>query len=275
MKITAKTKLCMVIGNPIEHSLSPQMHNAGYEALHLDAEYVYVAGRVKVDDMEDFIRGVRAMNIRGVSCTIPHKTVVIPYLDEIDEVAKKIGAVNTVVNESGRLVGYNTDWRGFLEPLEKLTALENKTVVLLGAGGAARAIAYAVTSRGAKLLISNRAIEIEMAHKLAEEFGGEVFSFEEIENVQGKIKSADVIVNATPVGLEGNYETLVPKQYITDKQVVFDIVYGHKTRLLEEAKEQGAQTIGGIEMLLYQGAVQFKLFTGHDAPVDSMRQALL
>ena len=269
MKITAKTKLCMVVGDPIGHSSSPKMHNAGYEALNISEEYVYVASKVSIENIEDFIKGVRAMNIRGVSCTIPHKVVVIPYLDEVDEVAKKIGAVNTIVNDSGKLIGYNTDWQGVLQPLEKVTELKNKTVVLLGAGGAARAISYAVTSKGAKLLVSD--MVTEKADELAKEFGGESFPLEGIEVIQ----SADIIINATPVGLTGGNDTLVPKQYITSKHVVFDIIYGHKTRLIEEAEQQGARTIGGIEMLLYQGVVQFKLFTGHDAPIDAMRKAII
>src|SRR5258708_1483752 len=128
MNITAKTKINIVIGDPVEHSLSPQIHNAGYKALHIDDQYVYVASRVGVKNIEDFIKGVRLMNINGVSCTIPHKIAVMPYLDHIEDIAKKIGAVNTIVNENGKLYGYNTDWLGILLPIEKLTNLQNKTV---------------------------------------------------------------------------------------------------------------------------------------------------
>ncbi len=268
MKIKGKTKICMVIGDPIEQSLSPQMHNAGYEALQIDDQYVYVACRVNSSDIENFIKGVRSMNIRGISCTMPHKIGVMPYLDEIDDIAKKIGAVNTIVNEHNKLIGYNTDWQGILTPLEKITNLENKTVGLIGAGGAARAVAYAVTSKKAKLTIYNRTLE--KAEELAQEFDGVAYSINEITTIQ----SADIIINTTSVGLHNKNEVLVPKEYITKNQIVFDIVYGAETQLLKDAKEQGAQTIAGIEMLLHQGAAQFKLYTEHDAPIEAMRKVL-
>jgi shikimate dehydrogenase len=269
MKITAKTKLCMVIGDPVEHSLSPQMHNAGYEALHIDDQYVYVACHVAVKNIEDFVKGVRSMQIRGVSCTIPHKIAVLAHLDQVDDIAKKIGAVNTIVNNNGELIGYNTDWLGILNPLEQLIKLQNKTVALIGAGGAARAVAYAVTSKGAHLAIYNRTLS--HAKDLAEEFNGKDFSLDEIGNAQ----SADIIINTTPVGLENKNETPIPKEFITNKHIVFDAVYGtHETQLVKDAKEKGAKTISGIEMLLYQGFAQFKLFTGHNAPVEAMRKAI-
>jgi len=270
MNITAKTKICMIIGDPVEHSLSPQMHNAGYEKLHIDDQYVYVACHVEVKNIEDFIKGIRVTNIRGVSCTIPHKIAVIPYLDHIDEVAKKIGAVNTIVNENGKLFGYNTDWLGVLDPIEKHINLQNKTVALIGAGGAARAAAYAVTSKGSKLIIYNRTIE--KAKEIAKEFEGEAYSLEKI----GNIESADIIINTTPIGLKQQTETPVPQKYISGKQLVFDAVYGiEETRLIKDAKEKGAKTISGIEMLFHQGFAQFKLFTGYDAPVDAMIKNVL
>ena|ERR1700722_18833202 len=270
MNITAQTKICMVIGDPVAHSLSPQMHNAGYRAVNIDDQYVYVASKVDVKNIENFIKGVRAMNIRGISCTIPHKIAVMPYLDKIDKTAKKIGAVNTIINDNRKLIGYNTDWLGIITPLEKITTIKNKTVALIGAGGAARAVAYAVTKKGAKLIIFNRTIE--KAVNLAKEFGGESGSL----NVIAKIKNADIIINTTSVGLENKNNTVTPKEYLNEKQIVFDIVYGNEeTKLITDAKEKGAKTIAGIEMLLYQGVEQFKLFTGHDAPVDVMKKVLL
>jgi len=269
MKITAQTKICMVIGDPVGHSLSPKMHNAGYEALGIDDQFVYIACLVKVKDIENFVKGVRAMKIRGVSCTIPHKMAVIPYLDDIDEVAKKIGSVNTIVNDNGRLIGYNTDWLGILTPLEKITKLNGKTVAIIGAGGAARAVSYAVTSTGAKLTIYNRTIE--KAKELAKEFGGVTFSLDELEN----IANADIIINTTSVGLINKNETILSKKLISKNQIIFDAVYGGETQLLKDAKEKGAQTIAGIEMLLHQGVEQFKLYTGHAAPIDVMRKVLL
>lgn len=267
--ITAKTKICMVIGDPIEHSLSPQLHNAGYKALHIENQFVYVACRVDVKNIKNFIKGVRAMNIHAISCTVPHKIAVMQHLDEIDMVAKKIGAVNTIVNENGKLKGYNTDWIGILAPLDKLTTLEGKKIAVIGAGGAARAATYAIARMGADISIYNRTFKTAKA--LAEEYGGKAFSLDEIE----KIKNAEIIINATSVGMEGKSKTPLPKEYITKNHIVFDIVYGKdETRLLQEAQVQGATIIKGTDMLLYQAMAQFKMFTGHDAPEEPMREAL-
>lgn len=271
MKISAKTKICMIIGDPVEHSLSPQMHNAAYEKLGIDNDYVYVACNIKVENMADFVKGIKAMHIRGVGCTVPHKIEVIKYLDNIDKIAEKIGAVNTIVNDNGVLKGYNTDWLGVVVPLEKMTSLKNKTVALIGAGGAARAVAFALTKRYAKLVIYNRTIE--KAQELAKEFNGEARSLDAIEEV----RNMDIIFNATSVGLHPNEnESPIASELITDKHIVFDAIYvPYETRLLREAKQQGARTIHGMEMLLQQGIEQFKLFTNLDAPQDSMRNVLL
>jgi shikimate dehydrogenase len=270
MNITAKTKICMVIGDPVEHSLGPQKYNTVYQKLGIDDEFVYVACRVKISDVADFIKGVRAMGIRGVSCTIPHKVEVMQYLDKIDPVAEKIGAVNTIVNDNGLLTGYNTDWLGAVIPLERVTPLKGKTVALLGAGGAARAIAYGVKERGAELTIYNRTPG--KAHELAEAVGAAAGSIDAL----GDIKGMDIIINATSVGMQPKQsETPIPKQYITAKQVVLDAVYTPvETRLLQEARQQGAQVIYGTEMLLHQGIAQFKFYTGRDVPEDMMRDVL-
>lgn len=270
MNITAKTEICMVIGDPVEHSLGPQKYNAVYQKMGIDNEFVYVACRVKISDVADFIKGVRAMGIRGVSCTIPHKVEVMKYLDKIDPVAAKIGAVNTIVNDDGVLTGYNTDWLGAVIPLERVTPLKGKTVALLGAGGAARAIAYGVKARGAKLTIYNRSPE--KAQELAVAVGAKASSFDSL----GNIVKANIVINATSVGMQPNEaETPLDKQYITAEQVVLDAVYvPYETRLLREARQQGAQVIHGTEMLLHQGIAQFKLYTGRDVPEDVMRDAL-
>jgi shikimate dehydrogenase len=270
MNITSKTKICMVIGDPIEHSLGPQKYNDIYQRLGIDDQFVYVACRVKISDVADFIKGVRAMGIRGVSCTIPHKVEVMKYLDKIDPVAGKIGAVNTIVNDDGFLTGYNTDWTGAVIPLERVTPLKGKTVALIGAGGAARAIAYGVSERGAKLVIYNRTPE--KANELAEAVGASSGSLDNLDDIKGM----DIIINATSVGMQpNNDETPLPKQYITAKHVVLDAVYTpYETRLLRESAQQGAKVIHGTEMLLHQGLDQFKLYTGHEVPEDMMRQVL-
>lgn len=271
MKISGKTKLCIIIGDPVEHSLSPAMHNAGYEALDIDDQFVFTACRISAEDLQTVMQAVRTLHIRGISCTVPHKEEVLPYLDAIDPIAQTIGAVNTVINDGGVLTGYNTDWLGTVTPLEMLAPIKGKTVALIGAGGAARAIAYGVTSKGAKLTIYNRTLET--AQKLAHEFGGEAFSVQEIE----QIKDADIILNATTIGMhpqEG--ESPVPTEHISSKHIVFDAVYSpYNTSLLRDAKAKGAQVIHGTEMLLYQGVEQFKLYTGHDAPVEAMRKEVI
>ena len=271
MNITAKTKICMVIGDPIEHSLSPQMHNRGFEGLSIENEYVFVACNVKVENIADFMKGVKAMNIRGVSCTIPHKMEVLEYLDKIDNTAKAIGAVNTIVNNNGVLKGYNTDWLGAIIPLEKITTLTSKKVALLGAGGAARAIAFGLMKKGAHVTIFNRTLD--KAKALAKEFGCKAASLREIDT----IKNMDIIINATSVGLHPSVdETPFDKKFITSKHIVFDIIYApFETRLLRDAKQQGATIIHGMEMLLEQAVAQFKLYTGMEAPRETMRDVLL
>jgi len=263
----------MIIGDPVGHSLSPAMHNKAYEALGIDDEFVYVASRVKIEDVKDVVKAAAAMGIRGLTCTIPHKVEVMKYLDKkyIDPVALRIGAVNTIVNDNGILKGYNTDWLGVLMPLEKVIDLKGKSVAILGAGGAARAMAYAMSSSGAFFTVFNRTLE--KAVDLSRDFGGLARSYKDI----AEVKDMDIILNATPLGMHPyENETPLPKQYITKKQIVFDAIYSpFETRLLREAKEQGAKVIHGVEMLLYQGAAQFELYTGRKAPESVMRGVLL
>ncbi len=274
MNISGKTKLCVIIGDPVDHSLSPAMHNAAYKDLGIDDEFVFVASHVKVENVKDVVQAVRVMNIRGLTCTIPHKLEVMRYLDEIDPIAEKIGAVNTVVNENGTLKGYNTDWLGTVIPLEnKIGSLNGKSVALIGAGGAARAMAYGVIEKGAHLTIFNRTKD--KAEKLAEELGKRAQT-RTLEEMAQEMPKQDIILNATSVGMGKQIDqTPVPKEYIHSGQIVFDAVYApRETRLLKESNKQGAVTIQGIEMLLYQGTAQFELYTGRIAPVDVMRRVL-
>jgi shikimate dehydrogenase len=262
--------VCMIIGDPIEHSLSPQIHNAAYRALKIDDSYRYEARQVRSDELAAFMDEVRRDGILGISCTAPHKVAVMSYIDEIDSVAAKIGAVNTVVNESGTLKGYNTDWLGAVLPLEQLTELRGKQVALLGAGGAGRAIAYGITDRGAHLTIYNRSPE--KAQELAQEFGADAGTLGNPE----AIRDMDIIINATSVGMSpDNEETPLPQEFITGRHIVFDSIYNpYQTRLLREAAKGGAQIVHGTEMLLQQAVAQFKLYTGYDAPEEVMRTAL-
>lgn len=270
MSVTAKTKICMVIGDPVEHSMSPVMHNAGYSELGIDSDFVYVACAIKPEDLELFVKAIRIMNLRGVSCTAPHKTYIAKYLDEIDPVAEQIGAVNTIVNTDGILRGYNTDWLGIVDTLEQRFPLAGKKVALIGAGGAGRAAAYGLNLRQAELTIYNRTLG--NADKLVATFGGKAASLQDLAGVQ----SADVIINTVPAALAAEEIKQNLVSYIKPDQTVFDIAYGPgATELLSQAKQKGAQVIGGLEMLLYQGVEQFKLYTAMEAPVEAMRNALV
>jgi shikimate dehydrogenase len=270
MKITAKTKMCVIIGDPVEHSLSPAMHNAAYEALGLDKDYVFTAAHVIPDTLESAINGARALGIHGITCTIPHKVEVMKYLDEIDPVAKRIGAVNTVLNENGKLVGYNTDWIGTVIALEQKTSLEGKTVALLGAGGAARAMVYGLVERNAKVTIYNRTLET--ATELANEFNAEARDMSDLK----PLKHANIIINSTSVGMgDAAGVSLVPPEVLHKDHIVFDAIYKpHETKLIQDAQKVGSQIVYGYEMLLHQGAAQFKIYTNKEAPLDVMEEVV-
>lgn len=271
MRISAKTKFCLIIGDPVDHSLSPAIHNAAYQYLGIDDRFVYLGSNVKISDLEKVVLAMRVMkNFRGLTCTLPHKIEVLKYLDWIDPVAKKIGAVNTIVNEEGFLKGYNTDWQGAIIPLEKMVSLKNKKIAVIGAGGAARAIVYGLLLKKAKVKIFNRTTK--KAIDLAKEFGCEGAGL----NEQKEIKDFEIVINATSVGMSP-FEDKIPinGQYLTKNQIVFDVVYSPlKTKLLELARKKGAKIIYGTEMLLYQGTAQFELYTGIKAPEKIMRIVL-
>ncbi len=265
--IDANTKICCLIGDPVEHSLSPLIHNAGYQALGIN--YTYVS--FQVSDIKQAIEGIRGLGIRGASITIPHKTSAIKYLDRIDPLAEAIGAVNTVVNDDGVLTGYNTDGEGALKALEEVTALRGKKAVLIGGGGSALAIAVGLKKKGVKLVVLNRTED--KARKLAKQVNAEDSgSLERL----AEISSADILIHTTSVGMwPKTSETIIPDELLHDRLTVFDIVYNPKeTRLLIEARERGCAIVHGYKMLLYQAARQFELFTGRQAPLPAMESAL-
>ena len=276
--ISGKIRVCGIIGDPIGHSMSPVIHNAAFEKMGID--YLYVPFRVKKEALGEAIQGMRALNIRGLSVTIPHKVTVIPFLDELDPLAERIGAVNTIVNDDGVLRGYNTDATGFLQTLlERGGEPEKKNVVILGAGGASRAISFILAERGAHLVILNRLLELDWAEELASRisqiFTKEVEALElNEENLAKVLEKADIVVNATSVGMSPNIgETPIPAKLLKPGLIVFDIVYNPiKTRLLREAEATGTETIGGLDMLVWQGALAFEKWTGLKAPVKVMRE---
>jgi shikimate dehydrogenase len=277
-KVSGKTQICGLIGDPVAHTMSPAMHNAAFKKLGLD--YIYLPFRVTPEGLPRAVAGMKALNVRGFNVTIPHKVSVIPLLDGLDPLAEKIGAVNTVVNDCGELRGYNTDATGFLRALlGSGVRPEDKNVVILGAGGAARAIAYILAENGAHLTIINRKLELDWAEDIArlilEDFGREVIVLELLPRRLAKaLPGADILVNATSVGMSpAGGRSPVPARLLHRRLVVFDIVYNPvMTKLLREAKAAGARTIGGIDMLAWQGALAFEKWTGQVAPLALMRR---
>jgi len=274
--ISGKTKVCGIIGDPIEHTMSPVMHNAAFRKLGLD--YVYLAFHVRQEELDKAVAGMRALNIRGLNVTIPHKVAIIPFLDKLDPLAEKIGAINTIVNEGGLLTGYNTDATGFLQALlERGIKPREKKVIILGAGGAARAISFILAERDASLVILNRysARAEDLARRIAQFFSEEVKSLAlNKENLKIALASADILINTTSAGMEPDVDkTPVPAELLKKGLIVFDIVYNPvKTRLLREAETAGAQTINGLDMLVWQGALAFEKWTGRKAPLEVMKR---
>jgi shikimate dehydrogenase len=275
MMITGKTTLCGLIGDNVIHSLSPAMHNAAFAALDLD--YTYLAFRVDSRNIDLALAGLKVLGARGLNVTVPHKTTVLPFLDSMSPEAQKIGAVNTIVNEAGKLTGHNTDITGFYLSLEAAGIdPQGKKVVVLGTGGAARAAAYCLASMGARLTIITRQGSLEKGKYLARTIGGGT-SAGEITGLKESLNGAALLVNATSAGMyPRSEETLVPAGLLKPELTVFEVVYApRETRLLRDAKNAGCAVIEGLEMLVYQGAASFELWTGKKAPLDIMRQAAL
>lgn len=276
--ISGKTKVCGLIGDPIEHTMSPAMHNAAYRELGLD--YVYIAFGVKPEQLSQAIEGIRGFGITGMNVTIPHKVNVVPLLDRLDPLAEKIGAVNTVVNDNGVLTGYNTDATGFLQAmLEKGVEPKGKNIAIIGAGGAARAVSFILADRGAYPVIFNRIEEIdwavELAAKISKEFSISVEALELTrDNLATVLKEAEILVNATSVGMSPNSgNSPVPAGLLKPGLTVFDVVYNPlKTKLLQDAEGARATIISGIDMLVWQGIFAFELFTGMKPPFEFMKK---
>lgn len=275
--ITGRTRICGIIGDPVEHTISPAMHNAAFRKLGLD--FVYVPFRVKPVDLPAAVGGMRGLNIRGINVTIPHKVETMEYLDDIDPLAEKIGAVNVIVNEDGRLKGYNTDAEGFLRSLlEKGIDVREKKIGILGAGGASRAIAFILAENDAHLAIFNRTVHkaAELAAAICRITGKKVSAFNlAAENLKEAMQGVEILINATSVGMSPDAAAIpVPVGLIRPEMVVVDIIYNPlKTRLLSEAEKAGATTINGVDMLVWQGALAFEKWTGHKAPLETMKRA--
>jgi shikimate dehydrogenase len=279
MVISGKTQVCGVIGDPIAHSLSPTMHNAAFN--HLKLDFVFLAFKVKAADLENAVRGIRGLGVRGLNVTMPHKTTIIRYLDEADSTVKFLGSANTILNEDNKLSGFSTDGVGALQALrENGINPTGKNVLLLGGGGAAKAVAYTLAKEAGALCILNRVPEkaAVLADALNRVVGkkivGDALS---LSTLQKNLQDADVLINATSVGMHPNVnESLVAPQWLKPDLTVMDIVYNPvETKLARDAKAVGAKVISGVEMLLYQGAASFQIWTGHAAPIEVMRTSAL
>lgn len=279
MTITGKTRVCGVIGEPIEHTLSPLMHNAAFETLRLD--YVFLAFRVKPAEVESAVNGMRALNIRGLNITMPHKSTIIKHLDRVDLSAQIVNSVNTVLNKENLLFGFNTDGVGALKALkENGVELKGRKVLLLGAGGAARAIAYTMAKEADELAVLNRTVKQAQAlAKLLEKSFNKKISTGSLSptDIQSNLKDSDILINATSVGMKPRAEeSPVPLKLLRSNLAVMDIVYNPlETKLAKDSKAAGARVVSGVEMLIYQGAASFELWTGKSAPIEVMRQAAL
>jgi shikimate dehydrogenase len=279
-EINAKTALCAVIGRPVGHSLSPAMHNAAFEAAGLN--YVYLA--FEVEDVAACLTGMRALpNFRGLSVTIPHKLAVMQHLDEIDPMARRVGSVNTITNDKGRLVGTTTDGLGTLRAFEDAgIEIAGKNVLFLGSGGAVRSVAFAFAERArpARLCILGRTAEkvSALATDLENGAGMTVQTGALDSDLERAMGESDIVVQGTSVGMHGHDEgeTIVPAAFLRPGQAIFDMVYRPlKTRLIREAEAAGCRTILGLEMLVNQAVLQFEAWTGVAAPRAVMRDALL
>jgi shikimate dehydrogenase len=279
--ISGKARVCGIIGDPVEHTMSPIMHNAAFSELGLD--FVYLPFLVKKESLKEAIDGMKALNIRGLSVTQPHKVEVMKLLDKIDPLAEKMSTVNTIDNDNGILTGFNTDADGFLRGLmERGIEPTGKNVVVLGAGGASRAVSFILADKGANLVILNRLLELDWAEALAkrisDNFNVKVEALELTrDNLKKAIGEADILVNTTSVGMSPDIDnTLVDSDLLRQGLVVYDVIYNPiKTRLLIEAEKAGATIISGLDMLVYQGVIAFEKWTGQRAPVEVMREAAL
>ena len=263
--LTGSTSVYGILGNPVAHSMSPLMHNAAFALLGIDAIYL----PFEVEDLPSAFTGMKALNIKGASVTHPFKEAIIRLIDHIDDTARRIGAVNTLVFGKEGIRGTNTDWVGAVRCLEALLPIKGHTFVLLGAGGAARAVVFGIISNAGKAVVVNRSEKKGRA--LAEEFDCGFVPFSEIEGVEG-----DCLVNTTPVGMYPKADEMpAPKSVLSRYKAVADVIYNPlETMLLKEAEAAGCKVASGFEMFVYQGVEQFSTWTGREAPVNEMRDVV-
>lgn len=280
--IDGRTKITGVFGYPVEHTLSPIIHNAAFEYFGLN--YVYLPFLVKPEDIKSALISIKTLDMCGVNLTIPHKETCVPYLDSIDDDARIIGAVNTIKLEKGKLRGYNTDADGFALSLKNETSFKKpsgKTVFILGAGGASRAIVYALAKeKVASIIVVNRTID--RAKKLVREMN-QKFPLCKMEavtanekSVEGYLQESNLLVNATSVGLKYGDEMLISAEFLHKDLLFYDLVYSpFGTKLLIEARKRKLETVDGLGMLIYQAILSFQIWTGKKPPVKIIRNAVM
>ena len=279
MKIDGYTRLAAVVANPIKHSISPFIHNSAFEATNTNG--VYLAWEVDATELAETVANIRRYQMYGINLSMPYKEQVIPYLDQLSEEACLIGAVNTVVNREGTLIGYNTDGKGFFKSLPSFK-ISRKRLVLLGAGGAAKAIlAQAILDGVSQISVFVRSSSMEKTRPYLEKiqnatgFRVDLFALEDVQDLQDSITKADLLVNATSVGMDGSSQPIPTSIVLPDKLLVADVIYQpFETPFLKWARNQGNQSINGLGMLLYQAAEAFQLWTGKEMPTDQIWELL-
>jgi len=278
-RITSHTKILCVIGHPIEHSMSPTMWNPALQELELD--YVYVAFDVHPDSLEKAINGIRSLGIKGVNVTIPHKKSVIKYIDEVDPIALKIGAINTIKNEDGILKARNTDAGGAKKALLDMGIdISGKNILILGSGGVSRAIAYILAEEANKIVLTDlieeraTAVASEIRDNMKVDIEGKLSNKD---NIEEYIKKTDILINATPIGMYPKVEeTPISKELLHDDLFVFDVVYNPlETRLMKEAAKMGCTTLGGLDMLVNQGILAFEWWLNKKPNKDLMKNKII
>ncbi|MBA7509720.1 Shikimate dehydrogenase (NADP(+)) [subsurface metagenome] len=280
MKPSGSTKIVRLIGYPVEHSKSPLMHNAAFQSLGLD--FVYLLFSVKPSHLKEAIMGLKASNVVGANVTIPYKEEVMKYLDEITPEAKFIGAVNTIHNREGKLIGYNTDGQGFITSLltDGKVKLEGQKVFLIGAGGAGKAVAVKLAERGVeRLVITDKIVKRTetLVGKLRENIPDcPVYAlFPDDKEFAKTLLGSTLLVNATSMGMKKGDPCVVDPGYLHKDLFIYDVVYNRETPLIEAAKKRGLKALGGIGMLIHQGAASFEIWTGQKAPIEVMRNKIL
>ena len=279
MKIDGYTRLAAVVANPIKHSISPFIHNRAFEATNTNG--VYLAWEVEGTDLAETVANIRRYQMFGINLSMPYKEQVIPYLDQLSEEARLIGAVNTVVNREGTLIGYNTDGKGFFKSLPSFK-ISGKRMVLLGAGGAAKAIlVQAILDGVSQVSVFVRSASMRKTQpyleKLQHETGFRVdlFTLEDAQELQENIRKAELLVNATSVGMDGASQPIPTSIVLPEKLLVADVIYQpFETPFLKWARRQGNHAVNGLGMLLYQAAEAFQLWTGKEMPTDQIWELL-